>query len=425
MSDLALLGGPKTITETWPKWPMSGQRERELLNEVLSGDLWGGTGLGPKIREVNEKFARYCGVAHGAAVANGTVSMELCLRAWGIGPGDEVIVPAFTFFATAVAVHSVGATVVYVDIDPKTLNIDVRRMEEAVTGKTRAVIPVHIAGHPADMDPIVEVARKHGIKVLEDAAQAHGAVYKGRKVGSLGDAASFSFQQSKNLQSGEGGIIVSDDGNLVDRIHYSLGKFGRGIREKYSGHVHYVHGINACYSEIQAAVLLAQFERFEEQMETRVAHAARLRDLLGGIPGIEPLPVQPYCNRHGYHLFLFYFDPAAFEGISRAQFFAALHAEGVPCMSLYPMPLYRQPVYETDRRVSMRFVDCPVTERAAREIGFFEHHLLLARETQVERLAEAVRKVRDRASELCRMEASEKDFMGSAVLTKARNRAGS
>ncbi|MBT4483773.1 MAG: aminotransferase class I/II-fold pyridoxal phosphate-dependent enzyme, partial [Candidatus Latescibacteria bacterium] len=208
MSELAIFGGKPTITGPWPKWPNAGRRERELLEEVLSGDLWGGTGLGPKIAELNEKFAQYCGVKYGAAVANGTVTMELCLEAWGIGPGDEVIIPAFPFAATPLAAHHQGATVVYVDIDPETLNIDPAKIEEAVTDRTRAIIPVHIAGHPCEMDTVMEIARKHNLKVVEDAAQAHGAIYKGRKTGSLGDAGSFSFQQSKNMQSGEGGIVV-------------------------------------------------------------------------------------------------------------------------------------------------------------------------------------------------------------------------
>ncbi len=204
MSELAVFGGQPAITAPWPLWPQCGKRERELLEEVLAGDMWGGTGLGPKITALNDSFAAYCDVRYGAAVANGTVSMELCLMAWDIGPGDEVIVPAYTFMATSMAVHHVGATIVYADIDPQTLNLSPESIEAAISEKTKVIIPVHIAGHPADMDPIMAIAEKHGLKVLEDAAQAHGAIYKGKKTGSLGHAGSFSFQQSKNMQSGEG-----------------------------------------------------------------------------------------------------------------------------------------------------------------------------------------------------------------------------
>ncbi|MCE5248736.1 DegT/DnrJ/EryC1/StrS family aminotransferase [bacterium] len=423
MSELAIFGGQPTITGSWPKWPFAGKRERELLDEVLSSDLWGGTGLGPKIRELNDKFARYCDCKYGAAVANGTVSMELALKAWDIGPGDEVICPAVTFMATATAPHHVGATVVYVDIDPKTLNIDPARIEEAVTPKTRAIIPVHIGGHPCDMDPIMEIARKHGIKVLEDAAQAHGSIYKGRKSGSLGDAGSFSFQQSKNMQSGEGGIVVSNDRDFIDLIHYSIGKFGRGVREKYAGHIHYRFGWNACYTELQAALALAQLERLEEHTEKRAANAKLLYRLLDGIEGIEPLVWQPYCDRHGHHLVNLRFISEEFDGASRAQFLAALNKEGVVCSSFYPMPLYEQPLYKTDKTLSMRYLPSPVSERTCREIVFLEQNLFLAESGRIEKIAEAIRKVRKNASELHDIDVTENDFMGSAVLKKARENA--
>lgn len=419
MNELAIFGGHPVISESWPIWPFAGRRERELIEEVLSSDLWGGTGLGPKIMALNENFARYCGVKNGAAVSNGTVSMELALKAWGVGPGDDVIVPCSTFFATAIAAHYVGATVVYVDIDPGTLNMDPVLAAEAVTDKTRAMIPVHIAGHPCDMDPLMEIARKHDIKVLEDAAQAHGGMYKGRKVGSLGDAASFSFQQSKNMQSGEGGIVVSDDAEFIDLIHYSLGKFGRGIREMYSAYLHYRLSTNYCYTELQAAIALAQLECLEEQTEKRAANAKRLYAFLEDIEGIEPLVWQPYCTRHAHHLFCIRFKSDGFGGVSRAQFVAALNEEGVPCSTYYPIPLYEQPLYRTDTTLSLRYGPCPVTETACREIFFFEQNLFLAESEKMECIADAVNKVRSNASKLRRIEVEEKDLMGSVVLKKA------
>jgi len=423
MSELAILGGKPFVTGGWPKWPAFGARERELLDEVLAGSLWGGTGLGPKITELNSKFAAYCDTKYGAAVANGTVSMELCLQAWGIGPGDEVVVPAGTFFATSIAVHHQGATVVYADLDPKTANLDPASFEAAVSGRTKAVIPVDIAGHPADMDAIAAVARRHGIKVLEDAAQAHGAIYKGRKTGSLGDAGSFSFQQSKNMQSGEGGFVCSDDGGLIDLIHYSVGKFGRGLREKYAGHIHYNFGWNACYTEIQAAIALGQLERLEEQTVHRFENAKRLITELQGIEGFTPYCYEPYCTRHGHHLLMVRFDPAGFEGVSRAQFLAALNAEGVPASSFYPMPLYEQPVYQSDPRLKMRHLPCPETEKVCRETMFFEQNLLLAEPGRMSEIAGAVRKLRRNAKELLDIKVKQEDFMGSAVLRQARKTA--
>lgn len=423
MSELAIFGGKPAIIEPWPKWPYAGKRERELIEEVLQSDMWGGTGLGPKITELNKKFANYCDVGYGAAVANGTVSMELSLSAWNIGHGDEVIIPAFTFMATATAVHHSGAAAVYVDIDPKTLNLDPAKLEEAFTDKTRAVIPVHIGGHPCDMDPIMNMARQHDIKVLEDAAQAHGAIYKGRKTGSLGDAASFSFQQSKNMQSGEGGIVVSDDREFIDLIHYSLGKFGRGIRDQYSAHFHYRFGWNACYSEIQAALALAQLERLEEQTVKRAENSRKLYTLLDDVEGIDLYTWQPYCDRHGHHLFMFRFNSDEFEGVSREQFLAALNEERVISSSMYPLPLYEQPLYKEDATLLMRYTPCPVTEAACSEVAFFEQNVLLAEPEIMDQIADAVKKVRANASKLHKIEVSKEDFMGSSVLKKAKDSA--
>jgi dTDP-4-amino-4,6-dideoxygalactose transaminase len=423
MSELAIFGGKPAVTGTWPKWPQLGQRERALLDEVFASSLWGGTGLGPKITELNAKFAAYCDAKYGAAVANGTVSMELCLEAWGIGPGDEVVVPAATFFATSLAVHHQGATVVYADLDPKTANLHPARFEEAISEKTKAVIPVDIGGHPADLDPIVKIANRHGIKVLEDAAQAHGAIYRGRKTGSFGDAGSFSFQQSKNLQSGEGGFITSNNGDFIDLIHYSIGKFGRGVREKYAGHIHYNFGWNACYTEIQAAVALGQLERLEEQTQKRWQNAKLLIAELQGIDGFEPFFYEAYCTRHGHHLFLARLDAERFEGANRAQFLAALNAEGVPASSFYPMPLYEQPVYKASPSLKMRFLPCPVTERLCRQVLFFEQNLLLAEPGRMAQIAGAVRKLRRNAGEISKIRVKQDEFMGSAVLRQARKTA--
>jgi len=418
-NELAIFGGEPLITEKWPVWPYAGERERILVDEVLSSDIWGGTGLGPKITEFNEKFAAYCDTKYGAAVANGTVSMELCLVAWGIGPGDEVIIPAATFMATATAVHNVGATVVYVDIDPKTLNIDIAKVADAITDRTKAIIPVHIGGQPCDMDPLMDIAGKHGIKVLEDAAQAHGAIYKGRKAGSLADASSFSFQQSKNIQSGEGGMVLSDNKELIDLIHYSLGKFGRGIREDYSGHIHYRFGWNACYTEIQAAIALAQLERLEEQTERRAVNAKKLYALLDGIEGIETFEWQPYCDRHAHHLFLLNFKSECFENVKRSQFLAALNKEGVLASSFYPMALYEQPLYKSESNLSMKKNASPFAEQACRDVLFFEQNILLADGHQIELIAEAVRKVRRNAAQLHTIDIDESEFIGSSVLKKA------
>lgn len=429
MPELAIKGGPGTVTEPWPKWPIWNESETRKLREVLEGDLWGGTGFGPKVSALNERFAQYCDAKYGAAVCNGTVSMELALRAMGIGPGDEVIVPAATFIATSIVVSQVGATPVFVDIEPDTLCLDPERAEDAVSDRTRAMIPVHLGGHPCDMEGLLRVARKGDLKILEDAAQAHGAIWSGRKLGAIGDAGSYSFQQSKNLQCGEGGMVVTNDRDLADLIHYSLGKFGRGVRDQYAGHIHYRLGRNACITEFQAAIALAQLERLEEQTRRRAENGKLLIELLGEIEGIEPLRWKPYCDRHGYHLFLFRFDREAFGGVSRGAFLSALDAEGVPCATFYPMPLFRQPMYDTERmtvcgtELPIRITDCPETEQACREIVFLEQHLLLAEQERMEGIGEAMRKIRRNADALRDVGEDEAAFMGSAVLRQGTLRA--
>jgi len=430
MTELAITGGPAEITEAWPKWPTWDESEVRALRDVLEGDLWGGTGFGPKVTELNERFARYCDAKYGAAVCNGTVSMELALLAMGIGPGDEVIVPAATFIATSLVVSHVGATPVFVDIEPDTLCLDPARVEDAISDRTRAMIPVHLGGHPCDMESLLRVARKYDLEVLEDAAQAHGAIWSGRKAGAIGGAGSYSFQQSKNLQCGEGGMVVTDDRDLVDLIHYSLGKFGRGVRDQYAGHVHHRLGRNACITEFQAAIALAQLERLEEQTQRRAENGKLLIELLEEIEGIEPLRWKSYCDRHGYHLFLFRFDREAFDGISRGAFLTALDAEGVPCATFYPMPLFRQPMYDMGRmavrgaELPIRITDCPETERACREVVFLEQHVLLAERERMEQLGEAIRKIRRNADALRDVGESEAAFMGSAVLRQGTLRAG-
>jgi dTDP-4-amino-4,6-dideoxygalactose transaminase len=218
-------------------------------------------------------------------------------------------------------------------------------------------------------------------------------------------------------------MVVSNDTELIDRIHFSLTKFGRGLRDNYCGHIHYSVGSNLCYTELQAAVALAQLERLEEQTEIRRRNARLLYDLLEDTPGLVPLKPQSYCDVHGLHAFVMLFDSKQFEGAGRAQFLAAMHAEGAPAMSWYPMPLYQQPMYRNEPSLRERHFDCPVVETAARQACFFENNILLAEREQIERLAEIVKKVRTHASQLRNIQIDEKKHMGSAVLAGARERA--
>jgi dTDP-4-amino-4,6-dideoxygalactose transaminase len=408
MAKLAIKGGAKLFPKGWvgPRWPQYTEEDRRQLQEVLDGSIWCATSLGPKIKELNERWAAYCGTRRSVALANGTVTMELALRARGIGPGDEVIVPAWTFMATAIVVVQVGATPVFVDVDPNTMDIAPARIEEAITERTRAIIPVHFGGHPCDMDRIMEIARSRQLVVIEDAAQAHGAIWRGLKMGKFGDCGSYSFQQAKNLQCGEGGSLVTDDEALADRIHYSLSKFGRGIGKEYRPYTHHELAGNANMTEFQAAIVLAQLTQLEQQTETRVQRAAVLREWLSQIEGIMPLPVDPRVDRHGWHLFMFRYDCQAFSGLSKQDFCRAVTAEGVWCNPMYERPLYREPMYDLERMavrgtdVPIRVMPCPECERAPHDLACFPQTMLLADMAELEMIPSAIQKIKDNLDEL-------------------------
>jgi dTDP-4-amino-4,6-dideoxygalactose transaminase len=408
MANLAIKGGPQLFPKGWvgPRWPMYGVEEVRQLQEVLDSNTWGATGLGPKIRELNERWAAYCGTRRSVALANGTVTMELAMHARGIGPGDEVIVPAWTFMATAIVVAQLGATPVFVDVDPNTMCIAPQCIEEAITERTRAVIPVHFGGHPCDMDRLIDIARRHGLLVIEDAAQAHGAIWRGIRVGKFGDSGSYSFQQAKNLQCGEGGSLVTDDDELADRIHFSLSKFGRGIGKAHRPYTHYELAGNENMTEFQAAIVLAQLSRLDAQLDLRAERAATLRRWLSEIEGIEPLPVDPRVDRHGWHLFIFRYRPEAFEGLDKWAFTRAVSAEGVWCNPGYERPLYREPMYDLEQLkvrgadVPIRVMPCPECERAVGDYACFPQTMLLADLDELEMLPAAIRKVKQNLNEL-------------------------
>ncbi len=392
---LAIDGGPKTREQPWPKWPVWDESEERAVLEVLNSGQWWSVG-GRKVPEFEQAFARFHDAKHAIAVTNGTAAIEVCLRALGIGCGDEVIVPPYTFIATASSVLAVSATPVFVDIEPRTLNIDPSLIESAITPRTKAIIAVHIAGCPADMDGVLEVARKHGLAVIEDACQAHAAEWKGRKVGALGHFGTFSFQASKNLNAGEGGMILTNDDRLADSA-WSVHNVGR---TKSGGwYEHPVLGGNFRMTEWQAAILLAQIERLPEQTERRTENAAYLTSLLTQIPGIRTLPGDPRVTCHAYHLYIFRYDPAGFGRRPRADFIKALNAEGIPCSSGY-VPLYKEKVFErkasgcpSARQIDYSQVHCPVCEEAAQDAIWLPQYLLLADSADMDSIANAMAKI--------------------------------
>ena len=281
MAYLAICGGKPVREKPYPSWPIFDEKEEKALIDVLKSGKWGRVN-GKKNEEFEEKFARYHSAKYGITCVNGTAALEIALKALGVGPGDEVIVPAYTFIATASAVLMVGAKPVFVDIDPKTYNIDPEKIESAITPKTKAVIPVHIGGCPANMDKILDIAKKYNLRVLEDAAQAHGAEWRGKKVGALGDMGIFSFQSSKNINAGEGGIILTNDEELAEKA-WSLMNVGRAKKGEW--YMHYILSGNYRMTEFQAGILLAQMERMEELMKKREENAKYLTERLKEIEG--------------------------------------------------------------------------------------------------------------------------------------------
>src|SRR6266850_5440355 len=304
MEPLALLGGKPGRTRPFTSWPIFGETEQKRLLRTLRSGQWGRL-HGPEVGEFEERFAAMHGCKHGIAVVNGTVSLRIALMAAGIRAEDEAIIPPYTFFSTASAVIEANAIPVFVDIDLDTFNLDPRAVEAAITPRTRAIIPVHFAGQPAEMDAIMAIARKRRLIVIEDAAHAHGARYKNRPAGSLGHMASFSFQSSKNLTSGEGGIITTNDDALAEscRSIHNCGRMPKGV-----WYEHHVISGNYRLGEFQGAVLNCQLDRLEAQTKARDRNGQYLAARLARLPGVQPQHRPAECTRHSYHLFMLRLD---------------------------------------------------------------------------------------------------------------------
>jgi dTDP-4-amino-4,6-dideoxygalactose transaminase len=392
-STLAIDGGTPVRTEPFPTWPVWGQREEALLLEVLHSGNWGEL-TGTKVAEFSRHFAAFQGANYGVCVPNGTLALEVAYEALGVGQGDEIITTAYTFIATAGAAFTVGARPVFVDIDPETNMMDPAKIEAAITPRTKAIVPVHIGGHPADLDGVIEVASRHGIPVLEDACQAWGAAWKGTPVGAIGDIGCFSFQASKNINAGEGGIVVTNSRDHHDRV-WSLHNVGR-IPEG-GWYQHEILGRNLRMAEWNAAILIAQFERLPGMMATRQRNAARLIDGLADVPGINPTKVDERVTSHGWHLFQMRYDPAAFGGRDRSAFIAALTAEGIPCSAGY-VPLTRQNAIQTTLRdrfgadALANLAEVPNADYAGDHTIWLQQTLLLADESAIDDIVAACAK---------------------------------
>lgn len=406
----AILGGAPVRKDKFPAWPVMDQGEEKALLAVLRSGRWN---RGRAVERFEADYAKLTGTQHCLAAANGTSALLLILNAMGIGAGDEVIVPPYTFVATINVVLNVGALPVFVDTDPETFQIDARKIEAAITPRTRAIMPVHLGGAAADLDAILALGRRRNIPVIEDACQAHLGEWRGKKVGSLGTAGGFSFQASKNLNSGEGGALITNDSELVERA-YTFHNNGRGRRQAHTDFSYTSGGLNLRLTDFQAALLLAQMERLEQQSRQREQNAAYLTKMLSEIPGIRPARMYEGCTRNAYHLYMLRYDAGQFAGLPRAKFLKAMAAEGVPASGGYA-PLNKEPylrttfatrgyqaVYGSELKTWAERTACPANDRLCTEAVWFTQTMLLGPRTDMEQIAEAVRKVKAAGAEIAR-----------------------
>lgn len=407
MAKLAIHGGKPVRTKPWPDWPQHTKRQVDLIVEVVTANKWSFDG--PKEWEFQEKFAQFKGCKYALTVANGTVSLQLCLEALGIGAGDEVIVPGLTFQATAAACIDVNAVPIIVDVEPDTYCIDPKRIEEAITPRTKAIIPVHLYSCMADMDAIMGVAKRHNLYVIEDTAHQHGSFWKGKGAGAMGDLGSFSCQETKVLPSGEGGIVTTSDHDLFLRI-YSLRNCGRLFK---GGEGRHIQSGNYRITEFQAATLLAQFETLEERTKMRDERALYLNKRLGEIPGLTPMKRDPRVTRQDCYLYCFRYNKEQFKGAHRDAFNTALGKEvGLGLWTPYD-PLNNCDIYQPHtkpryhfseqhwREIDPRRFSLPVCERASYEeaVTLF-HWLLLEDEKGLDSIVDACAKIHENAEEL-------------------------
>jgi dTDP-4-amino-4,6-dideoxygalactose transaminase len=393
---LAVDGGTPVRSAPFPSWPVHDEREVAALREVAESGNWGGF-PSPNVQAARfaEAFASYHTARFGNCTSSGTAALEVALRAAGVGRGDEVIVPALTFVATPAAALYMGAAPVFADIDPDTWCLDPKELERAITPRTKAVVPVHLGSRMADMDAIMAIAQRHGLRVIEDCAHMHGGFWRERGAGSIGDLGCFSFQQSKLMTAGEGGIILTNDEEL-DRLCHAYIDCGRLRPIDREATSQGVFGWNYRMTEFQAAVLGVQLERLSEQTRVREENKRRLTQRLEQIDGLRTLRTDERFSTPSGYGYYFRYCADAFGGRPRNQFVRALRYEGIPASGDFYSPVYRDPLFawrEAGIDADYSGVYCPVAERAAEESVWLPHQLFLGSERDTDDIATAIEKV--------------------------------
>jgi dTDP-4-amino-4,6-dideoxygalactose transaminase len=407
MSKLAIYGGSPIRNKPFPKWPVWDENEINNLKQTVESGKWGSL-HGDQVKTFSEKYASYHQAKYGICVNSGTTALKVALQAVGVDAGQEVILPCYTFIASATAILDAGAIPVFVDIDPNTYNIDASQIEGAITERTAAIMPVHFGGRPCNMDEINGIAKKHNLKVIEDAAQAWGSSWKNQKVGAIGDAGGFSFQSSKNITAAEGGIILTNDEETAKfcRSFSNCGRVDGGV-----WYEHYYLGGNFRMSEFQGAILSAQFGRYPGMKATREKNAKYLNDQLSQIDGIEILKDDKNITSNSYHIFICRYKKEHFNNIPKSTFVQAMRKEGFIISEGYSIPLYTQPLFKNlafgarGKKVEVG-VDytkyfLPETEKACyEETIWFPQFVLLGDKQDMDDIVEGVNKIKENVGEL-------------------------
>jgi len=412
----AILGGPPMLaTHDWPSWPVwKPETDEKRVLEALRSGQWSRS---KTVAEFEQRWAEIIGAKRALAVVNGTNALNASLAQLEIGWGDEVLVTPYTFIASVSSILFNGAIPVFVDIDPETFQMDPDKIEEKITNNTRAIMPVHILGLPSDIERIMNIAGKHDLVVVEDACQAWLAEVNYKKVGTFGEAGCFSFQNSKNMPIGEGGAIVSDNDEFMDRCYsyHNYGNpYGSVVGEVGAGTI--IGGTKLRFTEYQAAIGLAQLDRLQEQTEMRNIRAVYFRSLIREIPGIIPYKLYDNVTKAAFHLFPFLYNKEEFRGLPKGKFVEALKAEGVPCSSGYQelnkMPYLKntfnsrsfRKFYSGKRLNYKKYLEensCPLNEKLCNDQAvWILQNVLLGSESDINRIVNAIEKIKNNADRI-------------------------
>lgn len=416
MGKLAITGGEPVRKKRFDPWPVFTEGEKCALEDVLTNRNWGGQPFPGKHGDAfARKFAAFHTAKYGQCVNTGTVAIQAALKAIGIQPGDEVLVPAYTWEGTVGPILLLNAVPIFVDVDADTYCIDANLIEQAITPKTRAILPVHLGMRFADLDAIMSIAQKHNLKVVEDCAHVHGGMWRGKGAGSIGDLGAFSFQSSKLITCGEGGAVITNNLEYFERVQSYINTGRASVTDSFH---HRMIGFNYRLGEFQAAVLGPQLERLPQQQKVRQANIDYLESRLKNTPGLGFLKPEPRITRTAPYSYVLKYFAQQVKDIPRAAFVAALQLEGIPCDGLFYEPVYRSSLFPVNPAeypalswgrpapLDLRnMYHCPASERAAYQEGiWFPHYLFLGGKPDIDTIAEAIFKALENIEELRSLE---------------------